>query len=174
LSWAKGGNIVRLIGNIIWFLTGGIVLGLAWCLLGLLFFVTVVLAPWGKACFEIGKLCFAPFGKDIVSASDIAKVRSHNKAAQTGVDLSGSSMPMGIVRLIGNLIWLPFGIVLMIGHLLHGIILMIFLITIPFGLQEFKIAGMSLVPVGKRVVSKEFATELRSALARQQLGFAGG
>ena len=167
---------MRLAGNVLWLLTGGIVLGIFWYLVGAFMFLTVLLAPWGKSCFELGKLSFAPFGKDIVKVSDIQKIQRNNKAVNDPASVSdvGSGIPMGVLRLFGNIIWLVFGVPLAILHILHGIILLFPIITIPFGLQEFKIAGMALVPVGKRVVSVEFAKEVRTALARQNLGFQGG
>lgn len=55
---------MRAIGNFIWFLFGGAVMGLGWWLSGLLAFATVVGIPWGKACFVIGQFAFFPFGKE--------------------------------------------------------------------------------------------------------------
>jgi uncharacterized membrane protein YccF (DUF307 family) len=46
---------MRLIGNVIWFLMGGLLMGLCWCLAGILAFMTVVGIPWAKACFVIGQ-----------------------------------------------------------------------------------------------------------------------
>ena len=43
------------------------------------------------------------------------------------------------------------------------------IIGIPFGLQDLKLAGLSLAPVGKRVVMVELADAARAAGARDQL-----
>jgi len=43
------------------------------------------------------------------------------------------------------------------------------IIGIPLGLQDFKLAGISLFPVGKRVVTKELMAAARSANAQAQL-----
>ncbi|MEZ9335649.1 YccF domain-containing protein, partial [Vibrio sp. 10N.286.51.A4] len=45
---------MRTIGNIIWFLFGGVFMGLAWWFFGLLAFLTIVGIPWGRACFVMG------------------------------------------------------------------------------------------------------------------------
>jgi uncharacterized membrane protein YccF (DUF307 family) len=53
---------------------------------------------------------------------------------------------------IGNLIWLILGgIIAAIGWTIAGVLLCITLIGIPFGIQCFKIAGLSLAPFGKEV-----------------------
>lgn len=42
------------VGNFLWFILGGVVMGLAWWLTGVVAFCTVVGIPWAKACFVIG------------------------------------------------------------------------------------------------------------------------
>ena len=56
---------MRLIGNILWFLFGGFLLGLSWFFAGILWCVTIIGIPWGLQCFKFAKLTFWPFGKDI-------------------------------------------------------------------------------------------------------------
>ena len=58
---------MRAIGNFIWFIFGGILMGLAWWLVGLVAFLSVVGIPWGKACFVIGQFTFFPFGQEAIS-----------------------------------------------------------------------------------------------------------
>lgn len=58
---------MRAIGNLIWFIFGGVFMGLGWWLVGLLAFVTIVGIPWGRACFVIGQFCFFPFGQEAIS-----------------------------------------------------------------------------------------------------------
>lgn len=50
--------MLRTLGNIIWFLCGGIVMGLAWWLVGVLAFISIIGIPWGRACFVIGNFSF--------------------------------------------------------------------------------------------------------------------
>ena len=58
---------MALIGNIIWFVFGGLIMGLAWWLAGILCFISIIGIPWGKACFVIGQFTFWPFGKEAVN-----------------------------------------------------------------------------------------------------------
>ena len=46
------------IGNILWLILGGLLMGLGWWLAGLLAFVSIIGIPWGKACFVIGQFAF--------------------------------------------------------------------------------------------------------------------
>ena len=53
------------LGNLLWFLLGGFLLGLSWCLAGVLWCVTVIGAPVGVQCFKLAQLSFFPFGKEV-------------------------------------------------------------------------------------------------------------
>lgn len=60
---------------------------------------------------------------------------------------------MGLIRLVLNVIWVvTAGIWLFLGYVLAGIIACIFIVTIPFGLASFRIAGYVLWPFGREVV----------------------
>lgn len=131
---------MALIGNIIWFVFGGLIMGLAWWLAGTLCFISIIGIPWGKACFVIGQFTFWPFGKEAVSR----KQKSGNDDIGTGT-----------LGLIGNVLWLIFmGIWLAIGHIVSGILCCITIIGIPFGIQHFKLVPISLMPIGMTVVDK--------------------
>jgi uncharacterized membrane protein YccF (DUF307 family) len=54
-----------------------------------------------------------------------------------------------------NIIWLVLsGVWLAIGYALAGIVMFILIITIPFGVQAFKLAGYSLWPFGRTIVKR--------------------
>ena len=56
------------------------------------------------------------------------------------------------MRIIANIIWIIFGgIWLALLWLLLGVLLCITIVGIPFGLQCFKMAWLSLAPYGKKV-----------------------
>lgn len=56
-------------------------------------------------------------------------------------------------RTILNLIWLILaGVELAIGYVIGGLLMMLTIIGIPFGLQAFKLAGFTLWPFGRAVV----------------------
>lgn len=62
------------------------------------------------------------------------------------------------MRLLLNLIWLVFGgFWLALGYLLFGVIACIFIVTIPFGIASFRIAGYALWPFGRTVVERPTA-----------------
>ncbi len=54
------------IGNILWFLFGGLLGGLAWVLAGCLWCITILGIPIGKQCFKMAKLSLMPFGASVV------------------------------------------------------------------------------------------------------------
>ncbi|MFG1909607.1 YccF domain-containing protein [Kribbella sp. NPDC048928] len=57
-----------------------------------------------------------------------------------------------------NLIWLVLaGFWLAIGYALAGIICCVLIVTIPFGIASFRIAGYTLWPFGRTVVDKRTA-----------------
>ena len=120
--------IMSIIGNILWFIFGGFLSGLSWLISGILWCITIIGIPYGKQCFKFASLSFAPFGKDI--------------------EYGG-----GVPSLFANIIWIIFfGIPMAIENLVFGCLWCITIVGIPFGLQFFKIAKLSLAPFGARVV----------------------
>jgi uncharacterized membrane protein YccF (DUF307 family) len=62
------------------------------------------------------------------------------------------------MRFIGNVLWLILsGFWLAIGYAAAGILMCILIITIPFGIASFRLAGYALWPFGRVVVSKPSA-----------------
>ena len=58
------------------------------------------------------------------------------------------------MNFLGNIIWLICGGFLSaLGYFLGGLIFCLTIIGIPFGIQCFKIAGLELMPFGRKVVS---------------------
>ncbi|MFT2111726.1 YccF domain-containing protein [Marinomonas sp. 2405UD68-3] len=146
---------MSLIGNIIWFLLGGFLMGLLWLFFGLLAAITIVGLPWARSCFMIAKLTFFPFGKQVISRKLL------NQKDDIGT---------GGLGLIGNIIWIIFaGLWLAIGHVISAVLCCITIIGIPFGIQHIKLAAASLVPVGQTVVTNELATAVKRDQAESQL-----
>ena len=146
---------MRTLGNLLWFIMGGVLMGLGWWLVGLLAFVSIVGIPWGKACFVIGQFAFWPFGKEAVSRDD----------------LSGrEDIGTGALGLVGNIIWFVLaGVWLAIGHVLSAAACFITIIGIPFGIQHLKLAGIALAPIGKTIVEKELAAAVRGENSQADL-----
>lgn len=142
---------MRTIGNFLWFICGGLVMGLVWWFCALLCFASIVCIPWGRACFVIGKMSFFPFGKEAISRREL-----------TGIDDIGT----GSAGMLGNLVWfLLGGMWLALGHACIGLFYCLSVIGIPFGLQHFKLGGIALAPIGKTIVSSEVAAAARAANA---------
>ena len=133
--------------NFLWFILGGVFMGLAWWLAGLLCFLSIVGIPWGKACFVIGQFSFFPFGKEAVSRRDLS--------GRHDIGTSGFGT-------LGNIVWFIFaGVWLAIGHVVWAIGCFVTIIGIPFGIQHLKLAGIALAPIGMTVVDKEVAAAAR-------------
>lgn len=67
------------------------------------------------------------------------------------------------MKTAGNIIWLLLaGIWLFLGYLISGILNCIFIITIPFGLQAFKLAGFALWPFGRTVTDRPGTSAAKS------------
>jgi uncharacterized membrane protein YccF (DUF307 family) len=57
------------------------------------------------------------------------------------------------MRTIGNILWLILGgLAMAIGYALAGLVMFVLIITIPFGIQSFKLAGFALWPFGRVMV----------------------
>ena len=70
----------------------------------------------------------------------------------------GGAYGRGEIRTLLNIIWLVLsGFWLAIGYAIAGIVMFILIITIPFGVQAFKLAGYSLWPFGRAVVKRPTA-----------------
>ncbi|AEK63165.1 YccF domain-containing protein [Collimonas fungivorans] len=144
---------MRAILNFLWFVLGGVFMGLGWWLAGAVAFLTIVGIPWGKACFVIGQFTFLPFGREAVSRKEL------NNRDDIGT---------GGLGLVGNILWFVFaGIWLAIGHVLSAIACFITIIGIPFGVQHLKLAGIALAPIGKTIVTKEVAAAARKQNAEE-------
>lgn len=114
---------MKIVGNIIWFILIGIWSWIGWVLIGLIFCITIIGIPFGMQCFKIAKLSVLPFGKD--------------------VDINFDAHP------IANILWLIiFGWGFALGYLISALVYCITIIGIPFGIQSFKLAKLSLLPFG--------------------------
>jgi len=150
---------MRFAGNVIWFILGGAVIALFWLFGAVVFAISIVGLPLTRAAIEMAKISAFPFGKDVVHVRDLDQK-----------EISGVTAVTGTIGFIVNIIWaVTFGIALFFLYLIAGIFNCLTIIGIPFGIQAFKLAGMSFWPVGRRVVSVELAKALREEKAQKQL-----
>lgn len=116
-----------LLGNILWFILGGEVLGLLWMIIGLLWCCTIIGFPIGIQCFKMAELTFWPFGRNVVYSD------------------STTSVLINIIWILGS------GVEMAMFNYFIGALFCCTLIGIPFGRQYFKIAKLSLMPFGTTI-----------------------
>jgi uncharacterized membrane protein YccF (DUF307 family) len=76
---------------------------------------------------------------------------------------------------LGNIIWLICGgLFSALGYFIAGIVFCFTIIGIPFGIQCFKIAGLVLMPFGRRVVSNPGSSGCLSTIFNIIWIFTGG
>lgn len=125
---------MSILGNIIWFVFGGLLLGLCYIFMGLLFCITIIGIPFGYQLIKIGLLAMMPFGSNVVLGEG----------------------EMGCLSFFLNIVWILFGgIELAIAHVVLGLIFCVTIIGIPFGLQHFKLAKLALLPFGQLATWKK-------------------
>ncbi len=119
---------MKTIGNLLWFLLGGLIMSGLWFLVGAFLCLTIVGIPFGMQCFKVAGFVLWPFGRDIEPGR------------------------FGVMGLLGNLLWILFlGWELCLLHLFWGVLLCLTIVGIPFGLQHFKLALLAFVPFGARI-----------------------
>ena len=125
---------MRLLGNIIWLLLGGLATGIGWWVAGLLAAITIIGIPYSIAAFRIGTFSIWPFGREVVDRPERDEARR-------------------LLILLGNIVWILLGgLWLALAHLLLAALLAITVIGIPFAVQHLKLAHLSLTPYGKMIV----------------------
>jgi len=129
---------MKTILNVIWLILCGLWMCLAYFLAGLILCITIIGIPFGIAAFRIGLYALWPFGYTAVERRDA-----------------------GAGSLIGNVLWVILaGWWLALGHIFTGLLLCVTIIGIPFGIANFKLIPLSLMPLGKEIVptDRPFAT----------------
>lgn len=120
---------MSVIGNIIWFLSGGFIPAVLWFVFGVMWSLSIIGLPVGIQCFKMASLQLFPFGRDVSYSS------------------------MGAGSFLVNIIWIVIGgIELAAINAFIGLLLCLTVIGIPFGLQSFKMAKLSLMPFGARII----------------------
>lgn len=153
------------LGNVLWFVLGGWWTALMYILLGVLFCITIIGIPIGKACFQYAKLMAFPFGKEIVKETFI-KGKENVSAVRR------------VFGFIANIIWFPFGLVTLIGNIGLMLVCCITIILIPVAVVLARSCKFLLWPVGAKVISKEEyqaivnANVMKRTMAAEQERFA--
>ncbi|MDN4484406.1 YccF domain-containing protein [Demequina lignilytica] len=120
---------MRTLLNIIWFFFAGIGLWISYAAVGVIAFITIIGIPAGIACFRIGNYSIWPFGREVVRDPDA-----------------------GAWTVVGNILWIPLGLILAIAHVVTAVTLAITIIGIPMAWANLKLIPISLTPMGRIVV----------------------
>lgn len=124
---------MKLIGNILWWIFGGLVTAIEYFVASLILLVTIVGIPFAIQTFKVSKMSFLPFNYAVKE-----KKRQNN-----------------FLNVLMNIIWFCVGgLWIALTHLFFGVLLTITIIGIPFGKQHFKLAQVALFPFGKEIVKK--------------------
>ena len=136
---------MRTIGNVLWFIFAGLGLFVGYVVAGVIACVLIVTIPFGVAAFRMAGYVVWPFGRTVITKPTA-----------------------GVGSAIGNVVWLLlFGWWLALGHIVTGLLLMVTIIGIPFGVANWKMVPLALWPLGREVVPLEVA-EYRDAFGLPQ------
>lgn len=134
--------VMKTLLNILWLVLSGFWMFLGYMIVGALWCITIIGIPFGLASFRIGLYALWPFGREAIRKQSA-----------------------GGFSALGNVFWFILsGLWLAIGHAIAGVLLCITIIGIPLGLGSFKMIPISLLPLGREIVSSR---DLRNALAQQ-------
>ena len=139
--------------NLLWFVLGGWIAGLAWLLAGVIMAITIIGLPWARSCFMLARYSFWPFGYEIIARDQL---------------YGQEDIGTGTLGTIGNVIWFVLGgwwLALM--HISAAVALAVTIIGLPFAWAHVKLAIASLFPVGKTVVATDRLWPMQSTPAKQ-------
>lgn len=123
---------MKTILNVIWLVFSGFWLFLGYMLAAVIMFVFIITIPWGIASARIGVYALWPFGKTVIEKPTA-----------------------GLGSLLGNVIWVVLaGWWIALEHIVSGVMLCVTIIGIPFGIANFKMVPVALMPIGKVIVDK--------------------
>lgn len=134
---------MKVILNIIWLVLCGFWMAIGYAVAGVVCCILIITIPFGIASFRIANFALWPFGRTLVRRPTA-----------------------GAMSVVGNVIWfLVAGIWLAIGHLTAGIAMCLTIIGIPLGIASFKMIPVSLLPLGREIVSTGDSTSTAIVIA---------
>jgi len=123
-------GLLRAILNVLWLVLAGFWLAVGYVVAGIVMCVLIITIPFGIAAFRLAAYALWPFGRTVV------------------VDPTA-----GAGSTAGNVVWFVLaGWWLALSHIITGVALMVTIVGIPFGWANWKMAGLALFPLGKRIV----------------------
>ena len=126
---------MKILGNIIWLIFGGLGVALEYFASSLVLMITIIGIPFGLATMKLGILALWPFGSHVVDRPQ------------------GS----GCVHVFMNVLWFFIGgIWIALTHLGFGLLLGITIVGIPWAKMHFRLMRLALTPFGKQIVNDNF------------------
>lgn len=123
---------MKTILNVLWLVFSGFWLFLGYLLAAAIMCVLIVTIPWGIASARIGVYALWPFGRTVIDKPT-----------------------SGLGSVLGNIIWVVLaGWWIAAEHIISGVLLCLTVIGIPFGVANFKMVPVALMPIGKEIVDK--------------------
>lgn len=121
---------MKILGNLIWLLFGGLLVAIEYFIASILLMITIIGIPFGLQSLKMASLALWPFGRNAVSTQNST----------------------GCLYTIMNILWLLCGgIWIALTHFFFGFLLAITIIGIPFARQHFKLASVGLTPFGREI-----------------------
>jgi uncharacterized membrane protein YccF (DUF307 family) len=140
-------SVLTFLLNVLWIVTGGLWMAVAWLVAAVLMAITIIGLPWARAAFNIASYTLLPFGRVALPRNEV-----------DGYEDLGTG-PLGT---FGNVIWLVLaGWWLALGHVITAVGLALTIIGIPFAWAHLKLTALSLWPVGKTIMTTREAELLR-------------
>ena len=121
---------MKTLGNLLWLILGGLLVAVLYVLVGLVMCITIIGIPFGIQLFKLGSWALWPFGRELVDAPG----------------------EPGCLSVVMNLVWILLGwweIALI--HAFFGLLLIITIVGIPWGVQHIRMALGALFPFGKEL-----------------------
>ncbi len=133
--------VLRLLGNVLWFIIAGWWLAIVYAIAALVMFILIVTIPFGVQALKLAGFVLWPYGRIVVDDPD-ARGRQG-------------------VSAVANVLWILLaGWALAVAHVIARLALFVTIIGIPFGIASFKMVPLALWPFGRTVVSIEEAERL--------------
>lgn len=115
---------MSLLGNLVWLIFGGLLVGMMYILFGAVLCLTVVGIPFGLQAIHLGVATLAPFGKTVIATPR-----------------------QSTLKILFDVIWiLLFGWEIAMAHLTMALILAITIVGLPFAKQHIKLIPVALFP----------------------------
>ncbi len=137
---------MRVLGNILWIILGGLAIAIGWALVGLILCISIIGIPLGIQAFKMAGLTLTPFGATVQYGG-------------------------GVGSALANILWVVLvGWWMALGYLGAGMLNCITIIGIPFGLQSFKMAKLALWPFGAEITDHPLGTTRRRHVPSRTYG----